>query len=551
MPHQQIVLATNIAETSLTIPNVTRVVDAGWRRESRYVESWASQALFTSRITLFSARQRAGRANRMAAGRVYRLWTEYEQVQFAEQDHPDIQTSNLDRLYLECLAWGCVPNALSWLTPPPEKRLRDSKHRLMSLGALETSGLTDTAKDWHLTALSPRGNAVLSAIASASETDRASIAYLLPLLDGERAPNRHLTSIQARLSSLPKRHSYTKMVESLGKKLGLPKGFSAPSTILSKTVLASILVGFPERLGRQRARDAEHYLMANGTGGRLHTSIAAERSEFVLALSVGGQKSAEMTIFDVLSVQQSWIPFAKRTNVFFSDDDQKVVCRKRHGFGALILSEQPARLPDEPDRIAACLAEAAMLSPQKAFRVSDALAQLSIRVQYANQQPPAQPLAVPFNGTDMDNRWDELLQICDGHTSFAGLQRVDLAGHYLSRLSYAHRQQLDTHAPTELTLTNGQTQKVTYTKAHGPTLSTRFEWLFGVATTPQVNHQPVMLELLAPNMRPIQLTRDLESFWATGYPDVKRTLRGRYPKHPWPDDPLTASPGVGRRRKKS
>jgi len=551
MPHQQIVLATNIAETSLTIPHVNRVVDAGWRREARYVESWTSQALFTSRITLFSAQQRAGRANRTTAGKVYRLWTKYEQVQFAEQDQPEIQTSNLDRLYLECLAWGCAPNALSWLTSPPENRLQDSKHRLMSLGALKTSGLTDTAKDWHLTALSPRGNAVLSDIACASEEDRASIAYLLPLLDGERAPNRHLTNVQARLSSLPKRHSYTKTVELLSKKLRLPKDFSAPSPILSKAVLESILIGFPERLGRLRNSDSKLYLMSNGTGGRLHASIATERSEFVLALSVGGQKSAEMTIFDVLPVQRSWIPFAKRTDVFFSDDDQKVVCRKRQGFGALIVSEQPDRLPNDPDRIAACLADAALLSPQKAFKASDALAQLSLRVQYANQQNAAPPLAAPFNGLDMDHRWEELLEICAGQTSFADLQRVDLANHYLSRLSYAHRQQLDERAPTQLTLSNGQTQKVTYTKAHGPTLSTRFEWLFGVPSTPQINHQPVMLELLAPNMRPIQLTRDLESFWTKGYPDVKRTLRGRYPKHPWPDDPLTAPPGVGRRRKRS
>ena len=156
------------------------------------------------------------------------------------------------------------------------------------------------------------------------------------------------------------------------------------------------------------------------------------------------------------------------------------------------------------------------------------------------------PLGVP--GAALPD--SALHALCFGHRSFADLRKINLSNHYLESLTYDEKQRLDNQCPLTLRLRNGHLAKLNYDVELGPMISTRFEWLFGCEETPRILGEPILLELLAPNHRPVQLTRDLTSFWSTTYPEVRKTLRGRYPKHPWPDNPVTASPGLGRRRKK-
>ena len=550
-PEQQIVLSTNIAETSLTIPNVNRVVDSGWQRAARFVESWASTALFTSRITQFSAEQRAGRANRTSNGVVHRLWTKYEQMQIAQEDLPEIRTANLERFYLECLSWGCPPTELNWLTPPPPKSLFNATTLLTTIGAVGADGrMTDQAKTWHTTALSPRANAVLAAAVKLPLEDRIRVAFLLPVLDGERLPTDRHRSLRERFEGLSTRHNYTKVIETIGRRLNLPLRLTPPTPILSEVTLGAILAGFPERLGARRSEHSNLFLMASGTGARIPADLQLNGAEFVLALSVGGPKASELTIFDGVAVERSQIPFTHEDALFFSEAEQKVVCRNRHAFRALVLNERPRPLPNQPKDIAQCLAQAASQKPLKAFSTSTALEMLCRRVEHANAVQISPVLPTPFDGMDATEHWKAICTLCTGLSSFAQLARIDLVSFYLDSLSYELKQTLERLSPQTLALSNGQKLKVDYSKAHGPTLSTRFEWLFGIEETPTLHGQPLMLELLAPNLRPIQMTRDLASFWVNGYPEVRRTLRGRYPKHPWPDDPLSTNPGVGRRRKK-
>ena len=543
------VLATNIAETSLTIPGVNRIIDTGWRREARYVESWAAQALFTSRITEFSAKQRAGRANRLSDGRVFRLWTQYEQNQLRPSDLPEIRTANLEQLYMECLFWGCHPLSLDWLTPPLASQIQSAERTLRSIGVLDNKNNPSFVKGHSIGQFGPRANAVMSFLSQEPIHERMRVATLLPMLDGERPPRKHFGLKGHALDNLPSSHPYTKSVRLIEKRLNIVDSKLIMPPLLSARSLQALLLGYPERLAKRRDKNGSTFLMANGTGARLHPSVEYKKCTYVLALSVGGQKASDLTIFDALPVEESWVPAKSIDEVFFSEADQKVIGRRRQMFGAIIMQDQAIKLPSKPDQIADTLADAAIKSPEQAFEQTAKLQQLCQRVAYANRQNLVETLPLPFNGIDTHEHGVFIVSLCYGHHSFHSLRQIDLSAAYLSSLPYPKQKQLDEVAPTALTLSNGKCLPVTYKQTHGPTLSTRFEWLFGVTTTPLLNHQPVMLELLAPNMRPVQLTRDLASFWSTGYPAVRSDLRGRYPKHPWPEDPSSAEPGLGRRRK--
>lgn len=547
---QHLILATNIAETSLTIPGVNRVIDTGWRREARYVRPWVSNALFDTRIAKFSARQRAGRANRNGPGKVYRLWTEYEYQGMVSEDLPQISTTNLEQLYLECLYWGAQPKSLNWLTQPPEVALDDARRLLVRLGALEGDKLSPAGHSWHKSQLSPRGQKVLALARDLGHDDKLRIAYILPLMDGERLPSKTDGPLEHRLKSLGSQHAYLKTVKRIAGQLSLrANDVKCPHTLFNQPVLESLLAGFPERLAQQRPDSRKLYLMGNGCGAKIHARLDTSAPKYCLALSVGGVKTTELTLFDVAECEIQWIPTQQRDDLYFARSEEKVVCRRRTVFGQLVLSDTSAQLTKDTDAVTACLVDAVLDSSTPVFTQTDKFDQLCARIKLINQSRHSVDLPIPLGrpGAPMDR--DELRGLCSGKRSFQQLSRVDLCAHYLGALSYHQRHDLDRLTPPMIQIENGQSLKLRYDLELGPVLSTRFEWLFGVTQTPHILDAPVLLELLAPNMRPIQVTRDLKSFWSTGYPEVRKTLRGRYPKHPWPQDPVTAGPGVGRRKR--
>jgi ATP-dependent helicase HrpB len=547
---QHLILATNIAETSLTIPGVNRVIDTGWRREARYVRPWVSNALFDTRITKFSARQRAGRANRNGPGKVYQLWTKHEDQGMASEDLPQIATTNLEQLYLECLYWGAQPEDLNWLTHPPEVALKDAKRLLVDLGALNDGKLSLAAQSWHKGQVSPRGQKVLEFARDLSHQDKIRVAFILPLMDGEKLPAKSGEPIEQRLKSLGAQHAYSKTVQRIAAQLSLPKtGLKCPSNLLNQAVSRCLIAGFPERIGQQRPDSHQLYLMANGCGAKIHSRLSMNAPKYCIALSVGGVKTTELTLFDVMECAFDWIPSVQRDDLYFASTEKKVVCRRRLVFGQLVLAENPTQLPKDNEAVTECLIDAVLASATSVFAQTDKFAQLCARVKLIHQSAHSVELPVPVGQVGSPMNRDDLMSLCTDKRSFQQLNQVNLCTHYLGALSYHQRQALDQLTPLELSLGNGQSIKLRYETEQGAIMSTRFEWLFGINETPKILNRPVLLELLAPNMRPIQVTRDLASFWSTGYPEVRKTLRGRYPKHPWPEDPLTAKPGVGRRKR--
>ena len=317
---------------------------------------------------------------------------------------------------------------------------------------------------------------------------------------------------------------------------------------MNHTVLKALLTGFPERLAQRRETHSRSYLMASGCGGKIHAKASLPAPEYGFALSVGGVKTTELTLFELLDVQSDWIPSTPQNALYFSEPEARVICRQRLVFEQLVLEETSAQLPDDVQAITRCLVNAVVSTSLPVFTRTAAFDSLCVRIHLVQNARDTIDLPSPLmlDGTPADHKALELL--CAHKRSFGELAKIDLHAEYINQLSYHQKAALDRIAPTSIKLSNGQIVKVRYDREQGATISTRFEWLFGVLETPLIGGKPALLELLAPNMRPIQMTRDLESFWKNGYPDVRKSLRGRYPKHPWPEDPTTAPPGVGRRR---
>ena len=547
---RKIVLATAIAESSLTIEGIRVVIDAGLQRRASFDPNSGMSRLVTERVSRASAEQRAGRAGRLEEGVCYRLWSEGEQARLRAHTPPEIEQADLAPLVLELAGWGALaPDELTWLDPPPAAHWAQAAELLRQLEALDTQGrITAHGRAMLEPGLHPRlahlllrgrerGHGRLSAELAALLSDRD----LLPPGSGSDLNERldalrrgHPRVSRARLQPL------RQLADNLSRQ-GRSRGEDSGGRIGALLALA-----FPDRIAQARGGRGR-YRLSNGRGAFLPEDDPLAGEAWLVAAELDG-RARESRIFLAAAITQteleSVLP-ARIEDVETAEWDEargRVVALRQRRLGALVLTE--TELADPP----AAVLEAGLLAAVRA-RGLDALAwtpaarQWRSRVQclhrlFPDDWPNLDDAAL------LDSLEDWLGPFLHGARSWKDVERVDLLGALKSRLDPARWADLDRLAPARLSIPTGRQVELDYQAEGGPVLATKLQSVFGWKTTPRIadGRLPVVLHLLSPAGRPLAVTADLESFWRNAYPEVRKDMRGRYPKHPWPEDPLNATP---------
>ena len=536
---QRVVLATAVAESSLTVPGVRAVVDSGLARVPRMDHRRGLSGLVTTRVSASVAEQRAGRAGREAAGRVYRCWPEHEHATLPAQPEPEIRTADLTRLALELACWGTPDGSgLEWWDVPPPGALAAGRTVLTALGALDSrGGVTDRGRRIAGVGLHPRlARALLDGADAMGATAAAEVVALLDddtlatspdLTDALRALRRDDGDRSRRWRREVKR--LKEQVESAG------AGHPDPALVVA--------LAHPERLARRRGPGSRTYLMAGGTAAELKGAADSEwlavasadrqpgRTEGIIRLAArADQELAERAAPALLSTvdEIGWV-------------DGDVVARRVRRLGAIVLRERAITDPDR-ELVRTALLDGLRKEGLGLLTWSDAAKRLRGRMTLLHRA-----LGEPWPATDDDallagvETWlgPELTRA----RRRADLGRVNTHDALQRLLPWPAATRLDELVPDRLAVPTGARVRVDYS-GDEPVLALRVQEAFGWTTTPTIadGRVPVLLHLLSPAGRPVAITRDLTSFWRDGYQQVRTELRGRYPKHPWPTDPTTATP---------
>lgn len=573
---RKVVLATDIAQTSLTIEGVRIVIDAGLARSPRFEPSTGLSRLATTRLSQDAADQRAGRAGRTVPGVCLRLWPREEYL--IPQARPEILDADLAGLFLDALIWGSDPATLPWLTPPPETALHNAAETLSALQAARpgpNSRLVVTPHGQRLARLPlhPRpAHMVLSA--AEQETDLSSLAACLAAVVSERDPLRQsaagetASDIRLRLPLLrrPENKRLREAAEQVHRSAGLHSAFRLPEPQEEDFAGMLLSLAWPDRIARRRSRGS--FLTASGRGAELpaHDPLADE--PWLVAASLGGgvnrriHLAAPVALADILRLHAGHI--YREEDIHWDSKSESVICRSAQRLGAVVLQEGP--LPPSPElnsRIKKALLEGFVSCGAERLPWTDELRSLQARVLLLRglEQPDEQDGAWPDLGDaallqglsgDPESTW--LSPWLDGATTCKRLSADDFGAALRARLPWPLPERLDREAPVRLALPSGSSALVDYlpvVRGEPPVLAVKLQEMFGQTDTPRVaaGRVPVMLHLLSPAGRPLQVTRDLRHFWTHAYKQVRAEMRGRYPKHPWPDDPLQAIP-TGKTKKR-
>ena len=521
---RKVVLATNVAETSVTLDGVVAVVDSGLVRQARFDPAIGLQRLETRDVAQDSADQRAGRAGRTGPGVCERLWTEGQHRGRPPRTPPEIRRADLSGPLLDLKAWGADPAAFPWLDPPSPAALAEAEATLREIGAVDDAGgLTPDGRVLARLPAAPRVARLIVAGHHAGVADR--VCALGARIAGDRDDDRaarQLSRVAQRL-------------------LGPASTASGPESH-DETVLRALLTGFPDRIGRRRNVGSSRIRLADGRGALLDEALdegPLRGAEFVFALTIQGSRRGERTEHRVraaLPIDPTWLPTREEEVVEWDAERQTVVGRSRWLYRGLVLNDRPADGGPDPAMAAELLATQASADPTAALQPSDAALATIARLRWADAHASGIGLA------DAADLTAAARALAAGRRSFAELRKPDLNAWLLSRLSWKQRKLLDELAPTAIAVPGGRRpgpRRLQYQEDGPPILASRIQDFFGLTDTPRVARGavPVLLHLLAPNGRPAQVTQDLASFWASGYAAVRRELRGRYPKHDWPDDP--------------
>ena len=570
---RKVVLATSIAETSLTIEGVRVVIDCGLSRVPRFSPRTGMTSLETVRVSLASADQRRGRAGRVAPGVCYRLWDEHEQHHLVAHTSPEILEADLAPVALELAAFGVDdPASLRWLDEPPAAAYSQARELLQELGGLEPAGegrgrITPRGRRMAALPLHPR----LSHMVVEAETLGAlQLACDLAALLSERDPVRRGlgttpdADIEARVALLRGRgHALApgqsvsgdalrrirsesqRLLSTLG---GSPGRNARATPEADDTSLAGVLLAFayPDRIGQLRAPRSGRFLLRNGNGAALGGPQSLSDSAYVVAAELDGRRP-ESRIFLAARVELEDLErhfadqIAVEQRIEWDPREAAVVARERERLGAIVIAERSLRKAD-PDAIRETLLDGVRQTGVDALPWSDGARALRQRLAFLRTIDPSWPDV--SDDTLRDTLGDWLAPHVGNSRSLADLGRVDLAGALLAMLPWDKRAALDELAPTHIVVPSGSRIPVDYGDPAVPVLAVRLQEMFGLADTPRIARGavPVTVHLLSPAHRPVQVTRDLAGFWRTSYFDVRKEMRGRYPKHYWPDDPMQAEP---------
>lgn len=572
---RRVILSTNVAETSLTIDGVTVVIDSGLARSLRYDENTGLDRLELGPISQASADQRAGRAGRTSPGVCYRMWTESAHRSRPAMETPEIRRVELSGALLQLSCWiEPDPKLFPWFEYPKEQTLADAAALLRRLQAVDDEHrITSLGRLMARLPLQPRlarmlcegkrfdqTSAVAMAAAMLSERD----PFANNRLEEGRKTNQHQSDSDTvdRVRAL-ERIAVTDDYETpLGRiAFGAAQAIFRSHEQLSRladelpirvdqqndhsedeAVARAILAGFPDRIAKRRQPNDRRGVMAGGRGVKLSDLSAVVRPELFVCVDVEGT-GADATVRQASGVEREWLDpdlIEQRVDVFFHPTADKLVARRRTCFGDLVLDEAPAELPRN-ERTAAAFVEAACQRWDKAFPADDsAVAVFVARARFLARMMPE----VGLPTFDDEYLRSLLPEICQGRSSLAEVRRGPWLDYLRGGLPYPQQQAIDRDAPERIEVPSGSKITLDYVDGQPPILAVRIQELYGLADTPRVagGRVPVTLHLLGPNMRCEQITTDLASFWANAYPIVRKDLRGRYPKHFWPEDPLHAQP---------
>jgi ATP-dependent helicase HrpB len=572
---RKIVLATTIAETSLTIEGIRTVVDSGLRRYAEFDAATGMSRLVTAKVSQAAAEQRRGRAGRMSAGWCYRLWSEGTQASLAPQTAPEIVHADLAPLALELGCWGAADaTTLKWLDPPPAAPLAQARDLLRQLDAIDGAGrVTAHGRSLARVGAHPRlAHMLVRSRDLGAPRLGADLAAILSERDILRAAfGARDVDLRLRVSALR------------GDTRGLPSGISVDTRALTQASRSAgqwqrefargatakfsdaedphhatgklLALAYPDRIGRARGADGR-YVLANGRGARFGEPQALSKSEFIVAAELDGA-DREARIFLAAPVALSDIEalFAAHitdtAHIAWDDREQLTRARRERRLGELVLESSELRNPD-PDAMQAAalvgLRQLGLATLPWTTELQQWRARVALMLKHAVPAPDPWPdlsdAALLATLDDWAPQW------IVGFSRRDHFSRMDLSNALHSRLTYPQNAVLDREAPTHYVVPSGSRIPIDYLDGDVPTISVRLQEMFGLHETPSVaaGKLPLLLKLLSPAHRPVQITRDLVSFWERGYHEVKKDLKGRYPKHYWPDDPYTAAPTARRSR---
>ena len=583
---RKIILATNIAETSLTIEGVDTVIDSGLARVAGYDPQRGLDRLELKRISKASATQRAGRAGRTRPGRCIRLWSQRDEQGMADFELPEVRRVDLCGTVLAVHAWGKTdPRGFGWYEPPPEQTLVAAERLLEMLGALERGAITTVGRQLMALPVHPRlGRLLLAAAEEGLSEEGATIAALLAEKDivafdassdyRQRGPATQGPSdllIRLELLDRAERAKFAGYLHSEGidpiaarqvarirdelLRLGHRLVRKPRRTPDEQQLLKLALYAYPDRVVRRREKDPSAGAIVGGGGVRLAPESVVRQAEFYLALDARhDQRSTarEALVRIASAIEPGWLEelfpqqIRRERTVIYDPQRDRVVARGTVYYRDLLLRDD-RDAPVDPDQAASVLAEAVRPRAAEVFESNDDAREWLARLALLRKSMPEHPW--PTVGPD--ELADLLGSATRGKYSVEELRRAALIPLLQSRLSYPLDRLFDKHAPETIGVPSGSRVRVSYAKGERPVMAVRLQELFGWTDTPRVagGRVPVVLHLLAPNYRPVQITDDLHSFWSTTYFQVRKDLRVRYPKHSWPEDPLTAKPEAKGRRK--
>ncbi len=540
---RKVVLATSIAETSLTIEGVRVVIDSGLARVPVYEPNIGLTRLETVRVSRAAADQRRGRAGRTEPGICYRLWEEAATGALEPFARPEILAADLAPLLLDCAAWGVTdPTALAFLDPPPAPALKEGRALLRQLDALDDEGrITSTGRRLRDLPLPPRlARMVLVAGESGQARDAADVAAVLV----ERGLGGDMVDLTDRVERFRRDRSrraedMRRMAENWAK--GHNGGRGA-----ERSIGALLTLAYPDRLAKARGKPGE-YLMANGRGASLeaHERLAKEPYLAIAEIS-GGAAAARILAAASISIEEIETLFAdeivQSDEVAFDRQARALRARGVRRFGSLVFNERPLKVP-ATEEAARALAEGLVSLGLDALPLSKALAQWRERVQFlrkaeGDEWPDLSDEALIATASE----W--LAPHLVGRSSLNDIGPDLLSEALRGLLPWNLQRRLDMEAPTHVEVPTGSQIPIDYGGEEGPVLAVRVQELFGLDKHPTIaaGRVPLILHLLSPAQRPIQITRDLPGFWRGSWAAVRADMRGQYPKHPWPEDPLTAPP---------
>lgn len=571
--HRKIVLATSIAETSLTIEGIRIVIDGGLMRVPRFEPRSGMTRLETVRVSQASAEQRCGRAGRLAPGLCYRLWREIEQAQLPPHSRPEILEADLAPLVLTLSLWGAGdPASLSWLDPPPAAAFAEACALLRRLDALDTAGrVTGHGRAMAALGLHPRlANMMLRGKGQGLGWTACAVAALLterdvlkPGPDGRGADLRLRVELLQRDDAAARTAAGSSLdrggIERAGRAARLyarQLGLRGRDAISSDEVGRLVALAYPDRIGQRRAGSPGQFRLANGRGAALPPADPLAGEEFLAVADLDGdRRSARIFTAAPLSRATLETDFAAQIEnsetIAWDQRASAVLARRQTRLDALVLHDEPLIHPPTEPVTAALLSGIRDLGLAVLPWRGPALS-LRQRIEFIRRLEGESDAGWPDLSDEalLATLETWLAPFVEGITRRAQFDDIDLMAALTALLPPERRRRLDRLAPTHIAVPSGSRIGLDYGAGDVPILAVRLQELFGARGTPAVadGRMPVLLHLLSPAGRPIQVTRDLSGFWANSYPEVRRAMRGRYPRHPWPEDPATAAPTARAKR---